>query len=92
MDEQTLYTTRPDVVSTQTGDELVLLSFETETYYGLNPVGARIWELLGQGASVETLCATLLAEYSVPEEVLRRDIVAVMTDLDAQSLIVAQEG
>lgn len=92
MDHNTLYKTHPDVVSTATGDELVLLSFKTDTYYGLNPVGARMWELLGEGASVETLCATLMAEYNVPEEVLRRDVVAVMADLDVQSLIVAQES
>nr|WP_255564555.1 PqqD family protein [Mameliella sp. CS4] len=48
--------------------------------------------MLGDGASVNTLCATLGAEYDVSEEVLRRDILAVMPDLDAQSLIVAQEA
>ena len=92
MDQNTVYKTHPEVVSTQTGDELVLLSFKTDTYYGLNPVGLRIWELLGEGASVNTLCATLGAEYDVSEEVLRRDILTVMSDLDAQSLIVAQEA
>lgn len=92
MDESTLYHTHPDVVSTATGDELVLLSFKTDTYYGLNPVGARMWDLLGQGASVDTLCAILLSEYGVSEEVLRSDVRTVMADLDAQSLIVAQEN
>ncbi|MGP6089482.1 PqqD family protein [Antarctobacter jejuensis] len=92
MDDATPYKTHPDVVSTATGDELVLLSFKTDTYYGLNPVGARMWDLLGQGASVDTLCAALLKEYSVSEEVLRDDVRAVMRDLDAQSLIVAQAG
>ncbi|WP_420326837.1 PqqD family protein [Mameliella sp.] len=92
MDDKTRYETHPEVVSTATGDEIVLLSFRTDTYYGLNPVGARMWDLLGQGASVDTLCATLLGEYDVPEDVLRQDIRAVMSDLDAQSLIVAQEG
>ncbi|WP_165775190.1 PqqD family protein [Mameliella alba] len=92
MNDNTLYKTHSEVVSTATGDELVLLSFKTDTYYGLNPVGARMWELLGQGASVDTLCATLIGEYSVSEEVLRNDIRAVMNDLDAQSLIVMQQG
>lgn len=92
MDNSTFYTTHPEVVSTRTGDELVLLSFTSDTYYGLNPVGARMWELLGQGASMDTLCDTLLAEYSVAEEVLRSDIRTIMQDLDAQSLIVAQQG
>lgn len=92
MDDQTLYTNRPDVVSTMTGDELVLLSFTTETYYGLNPVGARVWDLLGQGASVDTLCTVLGAEYDVTGDVLRTDVRQVLSDLAAHALIVPQEG
>ena len=88
MDDTTLYTADPDVISTTTGDELVLLSLKRETYYGLNAVGARIWELLQQGGSVATLCEVLRGEYPIEEEELRADIRALMQDLAQHSLLV----
>ena len=42
----------------------VLLSTADEVYFGLNGVGAQIWEMLSPaGASVEDACARLLARY-----------------------------
>ena len=35
-----------DVVHRMVGDEAVLLQLDSGVYYGLDPVGSRIWELL----------------------------------------------
>ena len=92
MDDTTLYTVDPDVISTTAGDELVLLSLKMETYYGLNAVGAHIWELLQQGGSVATLCEVLRGEYPIEEDELRADIRAVMQDLAQNSLLALDQA
>ena len=92
MDDTTLYTADPEVISTTTGDDLVLLSLKMESYYGLNAVGARIWELLQQGGSVATLCEVLRGEYPIEEDELRADIRALMQDLAQNSLLVLDQA
>ena len=36
----------------QVGDETVILDLASGTYFGLDPVGARIWALMGEGKTL----------------------------------------
>jgi hypothetical protein len=72
----------PQNVATRELDgELVLLNFDTESYYGLDEVGARIWEVLRDAPSVEAGVAQLLHEFEVEEPTLRADVEALLTQL-----------
>ena len=74
--------TVPDNVATRELDgELVLLNFDTESYFGLDEVGARIWDVLRDAPSVEAGVATLLAEFDVDESTLRADVERLLTQL-----------
>lgn len=53
----------PTVVYCDVDGGAVLLSTESETYYGLNSVGARIWALLPQHENIESLCQALRQDY-----------------------------
>lgn len=68
----------------------VLLSTASETYYGLNPVGARIWSLLPPArGSFEEMCETLAVEYpEVDAAVLAADTLALLASLRASNLVV----
>ena len=37
------------VMARTVGDETVILDLASGTYYGLDPIGARIWQLMGEG-------------------------------------------
>lgn len=64
----------PDVATSDLHGELVLLNFATETYYGLDEVGARIVTVLTEGPSIERGVQTLVDEFDVEEEQLRADV------------------
>ena len=49
-----------DWISAKVGDEVVMMSADEGKYIGLNDVGARIWELLDEPRTIETLEAALL--------------------------------
>ena len=67
--------------------EMVLLDLKNGLYYGLDDVGARMWQLLTDGPDVETAVRALRAEYDVDEESLRTDLAALITRLlDAKLL------
>jgi hypothetical protein len=80
----------PDTVIHNTFDdgESVLLHLGTESYFGLNPVGTRMWLVLTQAESIEQACGQLLAEYAVEPDVLRRDLDALIDQLLEHRLLV----
>lgn len=78
----------PDhVVARRVGDETVILDLESGTYFGLDPVGARIWELIAEGHTLDSICATMLEEYEVDEERLQEDVRALVQDLGGRGLL-----
>jgi len=72
---------RTDVVFRQLDDEAVLLDLKSGTYFGLNPVGTRIWQLLGERAALSSVLETLSGEYDVPRDELERDLLGLGREL-----------
>ncbi len=78
-----------DVVVRDLGGEAVLLHLGTSTYFGLDPVGTRIWFCLAKHQSAEAIMPLLLQEFNVDEQQLRLDLEALITQLLAQGLLIA---
>lgn len=70
----------------------VLFSTSSEVYFGVNMVGARIWELLPPVTrSFEELCTMLCAEYSdVGAQTIRNDARKFLEQLLANGLVIAE--
>lgn len=56
-----------DVVFRELAGEAVLLHLRTGVYFGLDPVGTRIWQLIVEGKSFQETLDVLVAEYDVGE-------------------------
>lgn len=74
-------------VSCPLGEEAAILNLKNSVYYGMNPVGARIWELLKQPKSVSELCDVLLDEYEVDQERCVQDLLALLHKMREEGLI-----
>jgi hypothetical protein len=76
-----------DVVWTKLGDEVAILNSETGTYFGLDPVGSRIWCLMAEGDGLDEVVSKLLSEYQVDEERARKDLRELIEQLEERSLV-----
>jgi len=76
-----------EVVWTKLGDEVAILNSETGTYFGLDPVGSRIWCLMADGCAIDEVVAKLLTEYAVDEERVRKDLHDLIAQLEERSLV-----
>jgi hypothetical protein len=67
----------------------VLFSTETEVYFGVGVVGARIWELLPPATStVEEMVAILSSQYhDVAASQIRADVERFLTELLSNGLV-----
>ena len=77
-----------DVMARQLGDDCVMLDLASGTYFGLDPVGARVWQLLQGGKSLAEVCDALAVEYDAAEEVIRADVFRLVEELAANGLVV----
>jgi Coenzyme PQQ synthesis protein D (PqqD) len=80
-------TAGPEVLFRVLGDESVILNLKTERYLGLNESGTRMWTVLNNSTSIQAAYETLLAEFEVDGEQLRRDLDEFLDELLEQQLI-----
>jgi hypothetical protein len=77
----TVVSRRQDIVSAPVGDEIAMMNVEKGMYYGLNDIGARIWDMLSTPIVVSELCQRLLATYDVDEATCCREVLAFLGEL-----------
>lgn len=82
----------PDQISSSLGQEAVILQLTQGMYYGLDEVGARIWEMLKEPRSVREIRDSIVAEYDVAPETAARDLIGLLTELARRGLIEVRDG
>jgi hypothetical protein len=74
-------------VSSDLAGEAVILALKSGVYYGLNEVGASIWNLIQEPKTVNEIRDAILEEYFVEPEQCDHDILALLQHLEAEGLI-----
>ncbi len=82
-----LFQPTPGQVYADLAGELAILDSKSGIYYGLDPVGARIWSLILEFKTVDEMRATLLEEYEVDPAQLEGDMAHLLGDLFTKGLI-----
>ena len=78
-------------VSCDLHGEAAILNVESGVYYGLDPVGARVWGLIQEPRAVSAVRDALLREYDVAPDRCEQDLLALLADLAASGLIEIRE-
>lgn len=87
LSENSMILRSPEPLTAAVADEIVMLSPEQGTYFGLNRVGSRVWELIAEPCSVAAVCAALTAEFDVDELTCQADVLRFLTGLDRARLV-----
>lgn len=80
-----------DVVSCDLLDEVAILNVKDGVYYGLDPVGARIWNLIQKQTKVSEVLEILLTEYDVKKDRCQDDLLELLQQLAENELIIINE-
>jgi hypothetical protein len=84
---RTIVVASKDQVSCDLQGEAAILNLGSGIYFGLNPVGARVWSLIQEPRSVEELREALVKEFEVEPAQCEADILALLQGLLAAGLI-----
>lgn len=78
----------PEQLSAELDGEAVVLNLKDGVYFGLNPVGTRVWALLKAAPrSVAELRQAILAEYDVAFDQCDADLRALLDALKEHGLV-----
>lgn len=83
----TIITVNKDYVYCNVEDEMVLLGMEDGIYYGLNPVGAFIWEQIKEPKTIDQVRDAILDEYDVGKEECERDLFELLHEMTGKGLV-----
>lgn len=87
LSSHSIVTRNGEVVDAKIDGEVVAMNMDSGTCYGLNMVGSRVWDLLGNRIHVSDVCAKLNAEFEVAPDVCERQVLALLEELHSEKLI-----
>lgn len=79
-----------NIVSDMDGEK-VMLSIHNGKYYNLGEVGGRIWELIEEAASIDSLVNSLLNEYTVDKSECEEQVISFLEMLHKEDLVQIKE-
>jgi hypothetical protein len=68
--------------------EVVLLNLETGVYFGLDPVGSRIWSLIDGRRTTAQVVTAIVEEYDVDAPTCETDVARLVASLRSHGLLV----
>jgi hypothetical protein len=70
-----------DQMSCDLNGEAAILQLSSGSYFGLDEVGARIWQCLQQPTTAGEIVRDLLGEYEVEAETCRADVLNLLVEM-----------
>ena len=90
--DQSVVVAVTDQVSCDLAGEAAILNVKSGVYYGLDPVGARIWSLIQEPRAVEEIQRAITGEYDVEPDRCSRDLFSLLEKLLAEGLIEVKDA
>ena len=79
---------REDVAAKVIDGELIAIRLSDGTYYSMEQVGTRAWQLIEAGHELSAVARAIASDYAVPAERVAGDLRGLLRELLAESLIV----
>lgn len=82
---------RDEVLFQEVAGEAVLLNLASERYFGLDPIGTRIWGLIQRDLTLQQVHQDLCDTYDASPEKLQEDLLALVAQLAEAGLVTVGE-
>ncbi|HUS20088.1 MAG TPA: PqqD family protein [Terriglobales bacterium] len=80
-------TVTPDQVSSEVSGEIIILQVKDGMYFGLDDVGAVVWQAIQTPRTVDEIVNTMMGEFEVDREKCQADVCALLEQMAAAKLV-----
>jgi len=81
-----------EALSQEVNGETVILDLNSESYFGLDEVGTRIWQLLQEHGELRKVFDVMLEEFDVDADRLEKDLNELVGELEEAGLVTSEKG
>ncbi|NTW33697.1 MAG: PqqD family protein [Bacteroidetes bacterium] len=85
------YSRNEQIIDGELDNNQVMMHLEKGKYFGLNPVGKRIWELIEQPKSFQEIMDILLSEFNVTKEQCLQEVQAFLDKAVNYDIVIKSE-
>lgn len=75
------------LLSSDLGDEIVMMNIENGDYMSLNEAGNSIWRLMAQPIKVQQICEALQKVYAVPPEKCEASVLRILGEMQQEEIV-----
>ena len=86
--KDTVVSRTKEVLASEMDGETIMMSIASGSYYGMDNIGSRIWELIAEPIRVSDLCDRLMEEFDVEIDQCLADVIAFLNELGENRLVV----
>lgn len=90
MSEKSIFQLKNDILSSQIGNEIVLLDVASGKYFKIDEIGSSIWEYLKDPKTLEDLVEILMREYDVQKEQCLSDVSKFIEELKLNDFLLVK--
>ena len=87
LDPHSIVVASKDQLASAIGGETVILGLSAGRYYGVDAVGARIWQLIQEPTEVAEVRRTIVSEYAVDPERCEADLLKLLQQMIDAGLV-----
>lgn len=87
MSDKSIFQLKMDILSSQIGNEIVLLDVASGKYFKIDEIGSSIWEHLREPKTLENLVEILMNEYDVQKEQCLNDVSKFLEELKSNDFL-----
>ena len=88
---KTIISRNPEIIHSLMDKEVVMMSGDQGLFFGIDTIGARIWNMLETPAKVEDLIEKLVADYDVEHSVCQNDTLQFLNEMLVKKVILVSE-
>lgn len=81
-----------DVLWRKVADEILISDATSETIFGLDGAGARMWQLLAENGSVDAAVDAIAIEFDAAPDAIAADLNALIEDLRGRGLVEIEQS
>jgi hypothetical protein len=87
LDPHSIVVASKDQLASAIGGETVILGLSAGRYYGVDAVGARIWQLIQEPTEIADVRRTIVSEYAVDPERCEADLLKLLQQMIDAGLV-----
>jgi hypothetical protein len=89
MTKKDIFQLKPDILSSQIGEEIVLLDMASGKYYKIDEIGSTIWSLIKEPKTIDEIVDLILVDFDVDRATCVSDVSKFLEDIKSKDFLTA---